>query len=57
MQDVVVWANSFLPNEIEREDRLQRTYFAEQGSPMLVDYVQREEDTYSAHHRLNGCPA
>ncbi len=37
-----VWANSFLPNEIEREDRLQRTYFAEQGSPMLVDYVQRE---------------
>lgn len=37
-----IWANSFLPNEAEREDRLQRTYFAEQESPMLVDYVQRE---------------
>lgn len=37
-----VWANSFLPNEAEREDRLQKAYFAEQRSPMLVDYVQRE---------------
>lgn len=37
-----VWANSFLPNEAEREDRLQKEYFAEQKSPMLVDYVQRE---------------
>ncbi len=37
-----IWANSFLPNEAEREDRLQKAYFAEQGAPMLVDYVQRE---------------
>ncbi|MDU7256626.1 MAG: galactose-1-phosphate uridylyltransferase [Escherichia coli] len=37
-----LWANSFLPNEAEREDRLQKEYFAEQKSPMLVDYVQRE---------------
>jgi len=37
-----IWANSFLPNEAEREDQLQRTYLDEQGSPMLVDYVQRE---------------
>ncbi len=37
-----VWANSFLPNEAEREDRLQKTYYAENGSPMLVDYTQRE---------------
>ena len=37
-----IWANSFLPNEAEREDRLQRTYLEQQGSPMLVDYVQRE---------------
>ncbi|ECJ3937351.1 galactose-1-phosphate uridylyltransferase [Salmonella enterica subsp. salamae] len=37
-----IWANSFLPNEAEREDRLQKAYFAEQRSPMLVDYVQRE---------------
>lgn len=37
-----IWANSFIPNEIECEDRLQKTYFQQQGSPMLVDYVQRE---------------
>jgi len=37
-----VWANSFMPNEVEREDRLQKAYFAEQQSPMLLDYVQRE---------------
>ena len=37
-----IWANSFLPNEAAREDRLQRTYLEQQGSPMLVDYVQRE---------------
>ena len=37
-----IWANSFLPNEAEREDRLHRTYLEQQGSPMLVDYVQRE---------------
>jgi UDPglucose--hexose-1-phosphate uridylyltransferase len=36
-----VWANSFLPNEAEREDVCKK-YFAAQGSPMLVDYVQRE---------------
>ncbi len=35
-----IWANSFLPNEAEREDRLQKEYFAEQKSPMLVDYVR-----------------
>ncbi len=35
-----VWANSFLPNEAERrEDRLQKAYYAENGSPMLVDYA------------------
>ena len=32
-----IWANSFLPNEAEREDRLQKEYFAGQKSPMLVD--------------------
>jgi len=37
-----VWANSFLPNEAAREDALQRDYFAAHGSPMLLDYVQRE---------------
>lgn len=37
-----VWANSFLPNEAKREDDLQRTYFAQHQSPMLLDYSARE---------------
>jgi UDPglucose--hexose-1-phosphate uridylyltransferase len=37
-----IWANSFLPNEAEREDRLQREYYAQHRSAMLVDYAQRE---------------
>ncbi|WP_414618223.1 galactose-1-phosphate uridylyltransferase, partial [Serratia liquefaciens] len=38
-----VWANSFLPNEVEHEDRLQREYFQRHHSAMLRDYVQREQ--------------
>ncbi|MBW1213394.1 galactose-1-phosphate uridylyltransferase [Pantoea allii] len=38
-----VWANSFLPNEAQREDDLQRRYFAQKGSPMLMDYSAREQ--------------
>lgn len=37
-----VWANSFLPNEAEREDRLQHDYFREHASTLLLDYAQRE---------------
>lgn len=37
-----VWANSFLPNAAQQEDTAQRDYFNRYGSPMLVDYVQRE---------------
>ncbi|PJG84501.1 galactose-1-phosphate uridylyltransferase [Conservatibacter flavescens] len=37
-----IWANSFLPNEVAKEDRTQQHYFAEYGSVMLVDYVQKE---------------
>lgn len=37
-----IWANDFLPNEIEREDRLQKSYFEQYYSPMLLDYVRRE---------------
>lgn len=37
-----VWANSFLPNEVEHEDRLQREYFQQHQSPLLLDYAQRE---------------
>ena len=37
-----VWANSFLPNEAQREDEHQRAYYAAHGSPMLMDYAARE---------------
>ncbi|ELM3735913.1 galactose-1-phosphate uridylyltransferase [Edwardsiella piscicida] len=39
-----IWANSFLPNEAAREDRLQRDYFARHRRPLLLDYLQRERD-------------
>ncbi|WP_439257272.1 galactose-1-phosphate uridylyltransferase [Lonepinella sp. BR2271] len=37
-----IWANSFLPNEVVREDQTQRRYLAAHHSPMLLDYAQRE---------------
>ncbi|CNH28984.1 galactose-1-phosphate uridylyltransferase [Yersinia enterocolitica] len=38
-----IWANSFLPNEAAREDRLQQQYFQQHQSPMLLDYAEREQ--------------
>ncbi|MGE4799385.1 galactose-1-phosphate uridylyltransferase [Yersinia hibernica] len=37
-----IWANSFLPNEVAREDHRQKHYFLQHQSPMLLDYAQRE---------------
>ncbi|WP_025244185.1 galactose-1-phosphate uridylyltransferase [Candidatus Sodalis pierantonius] len=37
-----IWSNSFLPNEAEREDRLQREYYRQQGSSLLLNYAARE---------------
>jgi UDPglucose--hexose-1-phosphate uridylyltransferase len=37
-----VWAVNYLPDEVEREDSRQRTYFAEQGRAMLLDVAERE---------------
>ena len=37
-----IWANSFLPNEVSREDVAQRNYYEKHGSVLLVDYVQKE---------------
>lgn len=37
-----IWANSFLPNEIERKDKLLKGYQQQQGSNLLVDYVNAE---------------
>lgn len=38
-----VWANSFIPNELAREDDTQRTWLAEHGVPMLVQYAEQEQ--------------
>lgn len=37
-----VWASKSLPNEAAKEDSRQRDYFAEHGSPLLVDYFSLE---------------
>ncbi|MCC8463313.1 UDP-glucose--hexose-1-phosphate uridylyltransferase [Photorhabdus bodei] len=37
-----IWANSFLPNEIERKDKQLRAYYQEQSSNLLMDYVKAE---------------
>ncbi|MFC3396313.1 galactose-1-phosphate uridylyltransferase [Brenneria rubrifaciens] len=37
-----VWANDFLPNEAQCEDRRQRDYLAQYVSPLLLDYARRE---------------
>jgi len=37
-----VWASDFLPNEIAIEDLHQRSYFANHGRPLLLDYAEHE---------------
>jgi len=37
-----IWANSFLPNEMERKDKLLKAHYAEHGTNLLVDYVEAE---------------
>jgi len=37
-----VWASSALPSDAAAEDRQQREYHARTGSPLLVDYANRE---------------
>ena len=37
-----IWANNFLPNEIERKDQLLRDYYQQQNSSLLMDYVAAE---------------
>ncbi|WJV55238.1 galactose-1-phosphate uridylyltransferase [Prodigiosinella aquatilis] len=44
-----IWANDFLPNEAEREDRMQREYFHQHGIPLLVDYLNREQQEQVRH--------
>ncbi len=37
-----IWAENTLPNLPKREDDRQRAYYAEHGTPLLLDYVQLE---------------
>jgi UDPglucose--hexose-1-phosphate uridylyltransferase len=37
-----IWAGSALPNEPAKEDRQQKAYFEKHGSPLLIDYADRE---------------
>ena len=37
-----IWAGDFLPNEIATEERTQRAYFARNGRPLLIDYLEHE---------------
>jgi len=39
-----IWATDSLPNEPAKEDSRQAAYFQQHGSPLLVDYVQREQE-------------
>jgi UDPglucose--hexose-1-phosphate uridylyltransferase len=37
-----IWAGQALPNEPAKEERQQRAYFEEHGSPLLLDYADLE---------------
>ena len=39
-----IWANDFLPVEVEKADRQQKQYFDKHGSSLLLDYAARESD-------------
>ena len=47
-----IWAGSALPTLPEREDRAQRRYMDEHGSPLLLDYL--EQDGTSERVVVNG---
>ena len=38
-----IWANSFLPNEVEIEDKQQNRYFQQHQRPLLLDYLKHEQ--------------
>ncbi len=39
-----IWAENVLPNLVAKEDAMQRDYFAQHGSPLLLDYARRESE-------------
>jgi len=36
-----IWANSFIPNELAREELTQKQWLAEKGAPLLLQYAQK----------------
>jgi UDPglucose--hexose-1-phosphate uridylyltransferase len=39
-----IWAGDFIPNEPAKEDKRQKTYFLTHGTPLLLDYSEREDE-------------
>ncbi|MBZ0278701.1 MAG: UDP-glucose--hexose-1-phosphate uridylyltransferase [Anaerolineae bacterium] len=39
-----VWGTDWLPNEVTQEDRQQREYYAQHGTPLLMDYLRLESE-------------
>lgn len=39
-----IWASDFLPDELTKEDIQQKTYFEKHHRPLLVDYLQKEQE-------------
>jgi UDPglucose--hexose-1-phosphate uridylyltransferase len=37
-----IWAGSALPQQVDAEERQQRAHFDRHGSPLLMDYLERE---------------
>ena len=40
-----IWASDFLPNEVEKEDRNQASYFSQNNSRLLHDYANLESES------------
>lgn len=40
-----IWAMNVMPNEPQKEERTQSTYFQEMGNPLLMDYIRQEMDS------------
>jgi UDPglucose--hexose-1-phosphate uridylyltransferase len=38
-----IWANSFIPNELAREEQTQKQWLTEKGAPLLLQYAQKEQ--------------
>jgi UDPglucose--hexose-1-phosphate uridylyltransferase len=37
-----IWANDFIPNEVAKAERSQRSYFDQHDSALLLDYAKKE---------------